>query len=145
MEYQGQVALGPLEGGFKDAGPRQAAEAKYVWRFEVPEGGEATPSSHRFTIPVNRAGKGADELASLSLKTRFKIDDLSKAGRPGFGEVIETTFAMGAPAGVKELSRCLRLRDEGERLAVETAESCLDEAFDRQGGGRVRVSPLVKE
>lgn len=141
VQYQPLAAQSPSEGGFKDAGPGQAARAQHVWRFEVPANGEVTPSSYRFSIPVDRNWRGSDEFAALSLKTRFKIDDSSKAGRAGYGEVTEVTFGMPAPAGVTELSRCLRLRDDGYRLMVETAGSCLDEAFDarRRSGYRVRM------
>ena len=140
VQYQALAPQAPSAGGFKDSGLAQAAKFKHAWQFEIPAGGEITSGSHRFSIPVDRDRKGSDEFASLSLKVRFKIDDPSKLGRPGFGEVTEVTFGMAAPAGVTELSRCLRLRDEGTRLMVETGETCLDEAFDRSGY-RVHVKP----
>lgn len=136
-QYQPQVAAGP-DGGFRDSAPPQAAQTKHVWSFEVPASGVVAPASHHFNFP---AGKNGTNFGSIYLKTRFKIDDPRGTRRPGYGDVTEVTLGMPVPDGATRLTRCLRLRDEGDRLTVETAADCLDETFEkaRRSGNRVRM------
>ncbi len=142
-QYQQQVAAGPAAGGFRDTAPRKSANAKHVWQFEVPANGEVTPESYEYQFPVDVDWKGSDHFGSIQLKTRFKIDNPRGPRRPGYGEVTEASFGMPVPAGSTQLSRCLRLHDEGNRLTVETAADCRESTFDksRRGGYRVHMKP----
>jgi hypothetical protein len=141
-QYQGQIAAGPAAGGFKDSAPRQGATTRHTWQFEVPASGEVAPESFEYQFPA-ADWASSSHFGSIQLKTRFKIDDPQGKRRVGYGEVGEVTFGMPVPAGSTQLARCLRLRDEGDRLAVETAADCSDSTFDaaRQGGHRVHLRP----
>ena len=139
-QYQQQIAGGPSAGGFRDSAPRREATTKHIWQFEVPASGEVAPESFEYQFPAAN-WTSSDHFGSIQLKTRFKIDDARGLRRTGYGEVGEVTFGMPVPPGSTQLSRCLRLHDEGNRLAVETAADCLDSTFNaaRQGGHRVQM------
>jgi len=132
-EYQGMTVEGPAHGGFRDAGLPQTAKAKHVWQFEVPASGEAAPTTHNFEFPASVAVASADHFGSVVLKTRFRIDDPKRLRQNGYGEVTEATFGLPAPAGATQLARCLRLRQDGDRLSVETAADCRDSTFSKAG------------
>jgi hypothetical protein len=142
-QYQQLVAGGPAAGGFRDSAPRRDANARHSWQFEVPATGEVAPASYEYQFPADVDWTNSGHFGSIYLKTRFKIDNPRGPRRPGYGEVIEASFAMPVPAGAAQLSRCLRLHDEGNRLTVETAADCRDSTFDkaRQGGYRVHMGP----
>lgn|SRR5947209_12584730 len=141
-QYQQQVAAGPSAGGFRDSASRRDAKTKHVWQFEVPASGEVVPESYEYQFPADVDWASSDHFGSIHLKTRFKIDNPRGPRRPGYGEVTEASFAMPVRAGSAQLSRCLRLHDEGDRLTVETAADCRDSTFKaRQGGYRVHMRP----
>lgn len=143
VEPQYQQMAAKAGGAFKDSAPRLSAKDKHVWQFEVPARGEVAPVSYEFTFPDDVSRAQSDHFGSIYLKTRFKIDNPQGSPRAGYGEVNEMTFGMPVPAGATQLSRCLRLRDEGNRLTVETAADCRDSTFDqaRLGGHRVHMKP----
>jgi hypothetical protein len=87
--------------------------------------------------------KSSGQLGSIYLKTRFRIDNPAGPGRAGYGEIQEMTFGMPVPPGVTELARCVRLRQDGDRLRVEAAKDCSDFSFAQaeQSGVRVHRSP----
>ena len=140
-QYQ-QQAVRPST-GFRDSALRQDAAAKHVWQFEVPASGEASPESYTYQFPAGVDWTKPDHFGSIYLKTRFRIDNPHGPRRTGYGEVTEVTFGMPIPDGTPQLSRCLRLRDEGDRLTAETAADCRDSTFEkaRLGGRRVHVRP----
>jgi hypothetical protein len=138
-QYQGMAVGGPAHGGFREAGSPQTANAKHVWNLEVPASGEAVLSSYNFEFPASVALASADHFGSVLLKVRFRIDDPKRPHQNGYGEVTEATFEMPAPAGATGLTRCLRLRQDGERLNVETAADCRDSTFDKAARSATRV------
>jgi hypothetical protein len=141
--YQQQVAGGPAEGGFRDASPTREVSAKHTWQFEVPASGEVTPQAFDYPLPMGANRAKADSFGSIYLRTRFKVDDPRGSKRGGYGQETEVTFGMPSPAGATELARCLRFRDEGKRLKVETAADCQDASFEkaRLGANRVHMKP----
>lgn len=136
-QYQGTAVGDPARGGFKDVGPAQAADAKHVWQFQVPVDGGASASAYRFEFPPNVAS--GDRFGSILLKTRFRIDDPARPRQNGYGEVIEQTFAMPTPAGATELSRCLLVRQDGDRLTVGTAADCRDSTFAKTERNGIKI------
>jgi hypothetical protein len=144
-QYQEQIAAGPAAGGFVDSSPRRSADAPHIWQFDVPASGQIPTETYEYRFPPDVDWTSSGHFGSIYLKTRFKID-APGAPRPGYGEVAEVTFGMPVPAGSTRLSRCLRLRDEGDRLRVETASDCRESTFDkaRTGGTRVHMGPTSR-
>jgi len=142
-QYQGVVAEPSAGGALRDSGAPQSANAKHVWQFQVPPSGEVAPTSYELPLPAGVDQKSSDHLGSIYLKTRFKIDSPTGPQRAGYGEVQEMTFGMPVPPGKTQLARCLRLREDGDRLRVETAKDCRDSSFARaeQSGVRVHMNP----
>jgi hypothetical protein len=138
-QFQATTAGDPAQGGFKDAGAPEPADGKYVWQFQVPASGERASLTHRFGFPTHVALKSGAPSGSVLLKTRFRIDDPARPHHNGYGEIIEQTFAMPAPTGVTELSRCLLLRQEGDHLTVGTAADCRDSTFAKAAKSGVRI------
>jgi hypothetical protein len=81
--------------------------------------------------------------SAILLTVRFRIDDPTRRKQNGYGDVFEQTFTVSAPSGMKDISRCLHLRQEGERLTVGVAADCRDSSYaaSRQGGLRVPGRP----
>jgi hypothetical protein len=149
-EYHEMVAPAPSTGAtLREVRPPVAAEAegKYAWQLEVPAGGEVIPSSHDFTFPAtidwtssDHDGEGAvGAVRAIYLKTRFRIDSLEGPLKGGYGGIHEATFGVSLPVGATEVSRCLRLRTEGGRLAAETAADCSDASFAKAHDSRMHV------
>jgi hypothetical protein len=140
--YQGVVADPKAGGALRDSGAPQSATAKHVWQFRVPPSGDPVPASYELQFPASFAQKSADTLGSIYLKTRFKVDTPAGPGHAGYGEIQEMTFGMPVPPGATQLTRCLRLREDGDRLRVETAKDCRDSSFTQgeQRGVRVHMN-----
>jgi hypothetical protein len=115
--------------------PVAAAEGKRAWQFEVPPSGDVAPTVQDFTFPATVAwtspSSPGQPIRAIFLKTRFRIDTPGQPLRAGYGEVQEVTLAMSVPPGASEVSRCLRLRAETDRLAVESAADCSEASFTR--------------
>jgi hypothetical protein len=149
-EYHELAVPTPDDTTVRDSRPPVVAEAKHAWQFEVSAGGDVTPASHDFTFPATvvwtssdrgRGGVPPRAVPSIFLRTRFRIDTPEKPPRAGYGEVQEATLGMSIPPGATEMiTRCMRLRAEGDRLAVEIAADCSDASFAKApGDGRMRV------
>jgi hypothetical protein len=137
---------GPSQGGFRDKGALQKTTAKHEWQLEVPVSGVLSPSTYRFELPASVESASRDHFGSIVLRTRFRIDDPARRHQSGYGEVIEQSFAIPAPAGATELTRCLFLRQEGDHLRVGTAADCRDSTLDRSGRSGFRASgKMVRE
>jgi hypothetical protein len=141
--YQGVAAEPSAGGAFRDSGAAQYANGKHVWQFQVPPIGEVAPASYEFQFPDSVDQKRSDHQGSIYLQTRFRIDSPTGRQRAGYGEVQEMTFGLPVPPGATQLARCLRLREDGNRLRVETAKDCRDSSFAQpdQNGIRVHMSP----
>jgi len=118
--------------GGQDSGVLQEAKGESVWQFDVPASGQVAPISHDFTFPVDLDRTRSDPVGFIKLKTRFRIDHPTGQDKVGYGEIYELTLAMPVPPGTAALSRCLRLREVGDKLTVETAADCLDSSFGRR-------------
>jgi hypothetical protein len=138
-QYQGVVADSSAGGAFRDSGTLQSANGKHVWQLQVPPIGDVAPTSYELPLPAGVDQKSSDHLGSIYLKTRFKIDSPTGSRRPGYGEIQEMTFGMPVPPAGTPLARCLRLREDGDRLRVETAKDCRDSSFAQAENSGVRV------
>jgi hypothetical protein len=98
------------------------------------------------SIPVDVTTTEPDRFGAIYLKTRFRIDHPEARKRTGYGEVHEVTLAMSVPPGAAQLSRCLRLREEGGDLKLEIAADCRDSSFAKsaQGGSRFAPGPGLR-
>lgn len=134
-QYQSLTALPPARGGFRNAAQPESASGPFVWQFTVPASGEVAPTAYRFEFPVEITSAEPDHFGAIYLKTRFRIDHPQGLKRTGYGEVHEVTFATPVPPGASQLSRCLRLREEGDRFIVETAADCRDATFAKAAHG----------
>jgi hypothetical protein len=85
------------------------------------------------------ASASGSSLGTILLKTRFRIDDPARPHQNGYGEIIEQTFPMPAPAGISELSRCLLVRQDGDRLTVGTAADCRESTLAKAERSGIRV------
>ena len=117
--------------GGQDSGVLQEAKGESVWQFDVPASGQVAPISHDFTFPVDLDRTSSDPVGFIKLKTRFKVDHPAGQDKVGYGEIYEATLAMPVSAGTAPLSRCLRLREVGDKMIVETAADCLDSSFSK--------------
>lgn len=131
VEVRPEYHQAAMAQGGQDSGLLQEARGESVWQFDVPASGQAGPLSHDFAFPVDLDRKSTDPIGSIRLKTRFKIDHPAGQDRVGYGEVYEMILAMPVPPGTAPLSRCLRLREVGDKMIAETAADCLDASFGK--------------
>jgi hypothetical protein len=129
----------PGDSGSGESRPAVAAEAgrKFEWRLKVSGNGDLAPASHDFIFPATVDWKSAAHdrtVRAIFLKTRFRIDPQGSSITPGYGEVHEVTLGMSIPSGATTVSRCLRLRSEDGRFAVENAADCSEASFARAAG-----------
>jgi hypothetical protein len=144
-QYHEIVAPTPADSSLRESRPPvAAAEGKRAWQLEVPPGGAVASTVQDFTFPAtvdwtSPSGPG-QPIRAIFLKTRFRIDTPGQPPRAGYGEAQESTLAMSVPPGASEVSRCLRLRAESGRLALESAADCSEASFTRaQSDGRMHV------
>ncbi len=131
VEVQPEYHQAAMSAGGQDEGVLQEAKGESVWQFDVPAGGRVGPISHDFAFPADLDRTSTDPVGFIKLKTRFKIDHPTGQDKVGYGEVYEMTLAMPVPAGTAPLSRCLRLREVGDKMIAETAADCLDSSFGK--------------
>jgi hypothetical protein len=143
VEAQSQRMTTSAGSGFTDSAPAERSGEKHVWEFQVPANGSVAPASYGFALPAGLAAPDANHFGAIYLKTRFRLDSPDVDPRAGYGEVHEVTLGVPIPPGVSQVSRCLRLREEADRLVVEMASDCSDAAFAKaaRGDQRVRVQP----
>jgi hypothetical protein len=112
-----------------DSGVLQQAKGESIWQFDTS--GKDSPIAHDFSFPVDLdQTTGSGHLGVIMLETRFRIDAPGSEERVGYGRVHEMTFAMPV-LGAAPLTRCLRLREAGGRLLVESAVDCRDSSFKK--------------
>lgn len=115
----------------------EPASGASIWQFEVPAGGSAPPSTHTVTFPTDLQPTTANSISSIRLKVSFKVDAPGQQG--AYGEVIQANLGMPVLGNVP-LSRCLRLREDGNRLILDSAPDCSDTSFANVGhNGRILV------
>ncbi|HEV3074635.1 MAG TPA: hypothetical protein VHB47_09485 [Thermoanaerobaculia bacterium] len=114
-----------------ESGALEEAKGESVWQFDVPASGRVAPITHDFTFAVDLDRTGTDPVGFITFKTRFKIEHPTGQDKVGYGEVYEATLAMLVMPGASPLSRCLRLREVGGKMIVETAADCLDSSFGK--------------
>jgi hypothetical protein len=135
-EYYQTPAPTPASLGAPSSAPEPASGAS-TWQFAVPAGGSAPPSTHTFTFPADLQPTSAKTIGSIRLKASFKVDAPGQQG--AYGEVIKADLGMPVLANDAPLARCLRLREEGNKLILESAPDCRDSSF----GKNVRI--LLKQ
>ena len=124
-EY-GQIAR---PAGGQDFSAMAEAAGESVWQFDVPASGK-TSTGHDFEFPLEiDRSSSADHVGVIHLRTRFRIDGPQGEKKTGYGDTTEVTLAMPVLPGTAALSRCLRLREAGNRLTLESAADCLDASF----------------
>ena len=129
VEVRPEYHQGAMAQGGQDSGVLQEAKGESVWQFDVPTSGQVAPISHDFTFAVDLDRKSSDPVGIIKLRTRFRVDHPTGQEKVGYGEVYEAILSMPVLPGAAPLSRCLRLREAGERMIVETAADCLDASF----------------
>jgi len=116
----------------------EPARGDSIWQFEVPAGGSAPPTTHKFTFPTDLQPTSANGVSSIRLKVSFKVDSPGQQG--AYGEVIQANLGMPVLANNVTLSRCLRLREDRNKLILESAPDCSDASFASLGhNGRILV------
>ena len=125
-EHYQTPAPTPASLGEESSAPEQAS-GDSIWQFEVPASGSAPPSTHKFTFPTNLEPTSAKSVSSIRLKIRFKVDAPGRQG--AYGEVITATLGMPVLANKLPLSRCVRLREDSDKLILESAPDCSDSSF----------------
>jgi hypothetical protein len=117
----------------------EPASGDSIWQFEVPASGSAPPSTHKFNLPTDlERTTSARSVSSIHLKIRFKVDAPGRQG--AYGEVITATFGMPVLANNLPLSRCVRLREDSDKLILESAPDCSDSSFASfRRNGRILV------
>ncbi len=116
----------------------EPARGESIWQFEVPADGAAPPTMHRFTFPTDLQPTSANSVTSIRLKVSFKVDAPGRQG--AYGEVIQANLGMPVLANNVPLSRCLRLREDKNKLILESAPDCSDASFVSLGhSGRIVV------
>jgi hypothetical protein len=119
------------------SGAPEPASGDSIWQFEVPAGGSAPASTHTFTFPIDLQPTRAKVVSSIRLRVSFKID---APGQPSLsGQLIKAALGMPVLADNSRLARCVRLREEGDKLILESAPDCSDSSFASLGhNGRIR-------
>jgi hypothetical protein len=150
-QYREIAAPTPADTRLRESRPPvAAAEGKRAWQFEVPPSGQVAPTVQDFTFPATvdwtSPSSPGQPIRAIYLKTRFRIDTPGQPPRAGYGEIQEATLGMSVPPEASEVSRCLRLRAEAGRLALESAADCSEASFtraqsDEQVHVRLRVPP----
>ena len=136
-EHYQTPAPAPASLGGESSAPEQAS-GDSIWQFEVPASGSAPPSTHKFTFPTNLEPTSAKSVSSIRLKIRFKVDAPGRQG--AYGEVITATLGMPVLANKLPLSRCVRLREDSDKLILESAPDCSDSSFASLGrNGQILV------
>jgi hypothetical protein len=117
----------------------EPARGDSIWQFEVPAGGSAPSTTHRFTFPTDLQPTSANSVSSIRLKVSFKVDAPGQQG--AYGELIHANLAMPVLANNLPLSRCVRLREDSDKLILESAPDCSDSSFATLGRkDRIRVT-----
>jgi len=129
VEVRPEYHQAAMAQGGQESGVLQVATGESVWQFDVPASGQVAPISHDFTFAVDLDRTSSDPVGFIKLETRFKVDHPTGQDKVGYGEVYEATLAMPVSPGTAPLARCLRLREVGDRMIVETAADCLDASF----------------
>ena len=120
------------------SGAPEPASGDSTWQFEVPVDGSAPPSTHKFTFPTDLQPTSAKSVSSIRLKVSFKVDAPGHQG--AYGEVIQANLGMPVLANNASLSRCMRLREDRNKLILESAPDCSDASFANLGhDGRILV------
>jgi hypothetical protein len=132
MEVLPEYHQAAMAQGGQDSGVLQEAKGESVWQFDVPASGQVAPIPHDFTFPVDLDRTSSDPVGFIKLKTRFRVDHPAGQDKVGYGEIYEATLAMPVSAGTAPLSRCLRLRELGYKMTLETAADCLDSSFGKR-------------
>jgi hypothetical protein len=109
----------------------EPASGTSIWQFEVPAGGSAPPSTHKLTFPADLQPTSANSVSSIRLKVSFKVNAPGQQG--AYGEVIQAQLGMPVLASNGPLSRCLRLREDGNKLILDSAPDCSDASFANLG------------
>jgi hypothetical protein len=119
------------------SGAAEPGSGESIWQFEVPAGGSAPASTHTFTFPIDLQPTRAKVVSSIRLKVSFRVD---APGQPGpNGQVIKATLGMPVLVDNSPLARCVRLREDGDKLILESAPDCSDASFASLGhNGRIR-------